>query len=199
MLVATEQWIIAELERVLGDRVRTVESAPARWSDEYVRRRLIPNSLPAFFVVWQGMRPEGSSTDLNVLVRWAVLVVTGFDAMGERARRHGDDHAAGAWPLLEGVVTTLHNCRVRRLDEAGEVVLDEGRLRVVDVQSLYQGRLEKRQISVCSVEIEQKGQLDPEASLQSLDDYARAGVEWALTEEADRADLTDEFEIPQGG
>lgn len=178
MLAAAEDWIVADLARVLGERVKTVESAPGRWSDEFVKRMV--RALPAVYVVW-GSGTAENTTYLDLDTRWYVYVVTGRDGLDQRARRRGTDAQTGAYALVEVVATTLHNA----------FIPDVGKLAVERAENLYAGGLEGKALALYAVTLKLGLQLDPEDAVSDLDEFLTAGIGWDVAEDRAGEEATD--------
>lgn len=192
MFAEVEDAIVSDLRAVLMPeggpaRVKTVESAPGRWSEEYLKRQV--RKLPGVFVAWSDGDVEDGD-ELFVRVRWHAYVLTGFDGQDQLKRRRGAGSQAGAYALVEAVAGTLHN-RVLPGDDP------LGHLLVTRIENLYTGALESKAVSVFAVTCRLGAQIELEPALGSLDDFLRAGA--GVDIDADGASDTpgEPFAIPQ--
>lgn len=141
-ILAIENALITEIKTVLGfpaaPKVRTVESLPADWDEETLRRLL--RAVPGVFVVFKGGRiPPGGAVG-RIPGEWSVIVVTGH-ASGEAARRRGDSQQVGAYELIETLIPKLHGLKIT----------NEGSFDFIGVENLYTGAIDKQGVAVYAI------------------------------------------------
>ena len=183
MIGAVEDWLIAELERLLGSRFRSIESGPGDWSDGYFKR--LASVAPAIRVVWQdaSARPE---SELTLDTLWNVYFITGWSGGGNQGRRRGQVGQIGAFRAIELAAPILHDA----------LIPDVGRIRVSGISDLWTEDFEKAGIAVYGLTLAIPIQLDPELDESAFDDFLRAGAEWELPP-ADGADAEQTIELPR--
>ena len=141
-----EDAIVAEIRTALtvGGQlvVRQVDSLPGDWDAEMLKRllRLVPGVFVAFI---GGPAGAASGETAAINARWSVIAATGH-ASGEAARRRGDSQQVGAYELIERLLPKLH----------GHTIADEGTLKLIDVQNLYTGEIDKQGLAVYAATFE---------------------------------------------
>lgn len=138
-ILSIEDALISHIKTALGNKVRKVDSLPADFDAETVRRMLV--DAPAVYVAFGAGSSPGarSGTTAEILARWGVFAVTAH-ASGQAARRRGDSQQIGAYELLEILIPLLH----------GFTIPGEGTLSLTAVENLFNGEVEKKGLSVYS-------------------------------------------------
>ncbi|TBV76876.1 phage protein Gp37 [Pseudoxanthomonas winnipegensis] len=137
-IASVEQWFIDTIKGHFGSTLKGVESIPADWDDETLRRVL--RQAPGVFVVFGGGPRNSVDTDDGRVVidaKWGIVAVTAH-ASGELARRRGDKREIGAYDILQRTARLLEGTEV---PGAGEIQVDQ-------VENLFDAALEKQGVAV---------------------------------------------------
>lgn len=137
MIKQTEAFLIGAVQAELGTALRGVASLPGDWDDEMFKR--FAAMVPGVFVAFTGgeqLEAGGGALEASIDARWAFYVCTGHPT--ELARRHGDAMQIGAYSLIERLLPRLH----------GLAVPGVGSLRLVSVQNLFTGTVERQALTV---------------------------------------------------
>jgi phage gp37-like protein len=134
MIGQAEDAILAKVQAILGATVRAVESIPASWTEETLRKAI--RLAPGVFVAFAGGRvAKSAGTVLDS--QWIVHAVTAH-ASGEAARRRGDGTRIGAYEILAKVLPALD----------GYVIPGVGTLSLERVDNMYSGTLDSQGVMV---------------------------------------------------
>lgn len=168
-----EDAIIAEIKTALTvgaqSLVRQVESLPGDWDADMLKQllRLVPGVFIAFT---GGVRSASSGESAMIDARFSVIAATGH-ASGEAARRRGDSQQIGAYELIERLVPRLH----------GFTIPDEGSLRVIDVQNLYTGAIDKQGLAIYAATLELPNMALPSVLDEAtLTPFEKFEVQWDI-------------------
>lgn len=137
-IASVEQWFIDTIKTHFGGTLKAVESIPADWDDDTLRRVL--RLAPGVFVVFGGGQRNSTDTDTGRVVidaKWGIVAVTAH-ASGELARRRGDKREIGAYDILQRTARLLEGTEV---PGAGEIKVDQ-------VENLFDAALEKQGVAV---------------------------------------------------
>ena len=154
-------------EYAVGSGV-TVKPAPGSFDGEYLRKIL--GDLPAVLIVFDG-GPVGDGTSVTLDGTWMIYVVVGWQGQSEKERRRA---ANGAYALVTALTVRLHNANMAQIYYAddGSVVAqpidDFGQIRVFDVSNEWDSDLDRAQLALYSIELQQNIAL----SLPDNDDLA---------------------------
>ena len=138
-IAATETHLVETIKAALGNRIRTVTSVAAEWSDDLLKSMLL--MAPFVAVAFPGgTAPKPGSTYAYMDGNWEVYVGTAH-ASGQQARRQGDALQIGAYELIERMVGLLH----------GHTVPGVGVLDFRSVDNLFTGTVERQGLAVYGI------------------------------------------------
>ncbi|SFT73836.1 phage protein Gp37 [Halomonas saccharevitans] len=104
MIAEAEDAIVAAIQGVLGQTVRTVETLPGPWDQDALA--LAFRSMPGVWVYFDGGGPGKGAQGGRLNGRFMVYAVTA-QASGGRARQRGSSRQIGAYEIVERVIPTL--------------------------------------------------------------------------------------------
>jgi len=180
-----EVWLIAQCERIVGSRFKSIDSGPGDWSDAYFTR--VIEQKPAIRVAFIAADAENED-DLYLKTRWVIFVVTGWAGGDQKTRRRGSRHQIGAFRAVRLLAPALHNCRIP----------DVGLVRVVRAANLWTGDIDKSGSAVFGISLNIDMTLDPEIDEGEFDDFLSIGVDWNLPRVGELVDASDLIVIPRG-
>jgi phage gp37-like protein len=157
-ILAVEDALLAKIKGTLmpaGDqKVRTVESLDGAWDEDALKRVL--RLVPAVFV-WFGGGQPASGRQASMAGDWVTYVVTS-NASGAAARRRGDGRTAGAYELIEVLVSLLHHFNIA----------DVGSLSFNGIECLFNGSIDKQGVCVYAISWKLGMTFPPEVSADTL-------------------------------
>lgn len=108
-IAAVEKALIDKAKEVLQNRVREVDSLPADWDADTLKRILL--ALPGVYWIMGGGRGTPGRTDGMVPIEWACVIATNH-ASGPRTRLRGDAVQVGTSELIDVLIPTFNNFTV---------------------------------------------------------------------------------------
>jgi phage gp37-like protein len=159
VILKAEKACIAAVEAIFGKTLREVESAPAEWSLDDLKRKVV--LTPGIYVSFLGgadPRPGGTLPAING--SWAFTVLTAH-AGDEQLRREGDKREIGAYEIVQGLVAGLH----------GEVLDGFGSLIFQRVENLFTDAADRVGVSAYAVYFSLPMSFPPDFDLSSLADF----------------------------
>jgi len=157
-IAAVEKALIEKAREVLKNRVREVDSLPADWDEETVKRILV--ALPGVYWIMGDGRTQPGRSDGLTLIEWACVIATNH-AGGPRQRLRGDAVQVGASELIEVLAPTFNNFTVP----------GEGTLALVGLNNLNSGALERQGISLYALAFQMPMAWPRVADLTVLDQF----------------------------
>lgn len=165
-LAAIETHLLALMRGAVTNHVRLCESLPGVWTEKTFKQVL--RVVPAVYLAWDGGPAQRSAGDaVSIESRWFVYVVTSH-ASGERARRHGDATAIGAYELLELLVPLLH----------GQVVPDAGAIAITGIDNVFSDDADAVAVAVYAIGFAMPLGFVFAPELATLSPFATFDVSW---------------------
>jgi len=153
----TENSIIKVIEKVMLNKIKTVETLPGSWSVDLLLD--LAHKAPAVFVAYRGGPAEKSNVDAVSDGKFSVYVVT--KAGREGHRRKGSITAIGAYDILEAIVPHIHRLAVP----------DVGTLKFVNVDNLFGDVVQDLGVTVYAADFVLPQMVWPFVDVHTLDDF----------------------------
>lgn len=134
-IAAVEKSLIDKTKEVLQNRVREVDSLPADWDADTLKRILL--ALPGVYWIMGGGRGTPGRTDGMVSIEWACVIATNH-ASGPRTRLRGDAAQVGASELIDVLIPVFNNLTVP----------GEGTLALAAIENLNTLELERQGVAL---------------------------------------------------
>lgn len=155
-IVVVEKTLIDKTREVLKNRVREVDSLPADWDADTLKRILI--SLPGIYWIMGGGRVDRPGrVDALVPIEWACVIATNH-ASGVRTRLRGDAVQVGASELFDVLVPTFNNYTVP----------GHGTLALLAIENLNTPELERQGVALYALIFQMPMAFPSVADLDSL-------------------------------
>lgn len=198
-LVVVEKTLIDKTREVLQNRVREVDSLPADWDADTLKRILL--ALPGVYWIMGGGRGTPGRADGMVPIEWACVIATNH-ASGPRTRLRGDAVQVGASDLIDVLIPSFNHFTVP----------DEGTLALTAIENLNTPELERQGVALYALLFQMPMAWPAVADLNSLAPFQTFDAKYDIpTHETDaerrkwlnndyttsRPDAEDQVAVPQ--
>ena len=165
-----------------------VQSAPHSWDDGYIQRLI--TGTPTLLVAFLGADDPEDATELNLMGRWGVYAVVGWNGQDQKARRIG---AGAGFDLMHRAAAALHSAILKEpngetLSSVKVTGLDVLTDSAVDISNLWIGSIDVMIGLPLPL-------LEGDACLGPLDDFLKIRGPISVSEPAD--DIEAAVDLPQ--
>jgi len=185
LLIDVEDYLIAEIKKLFGRRLKAVDSLPGDWDSDMLKRLII--SAPAVYLAFTGgPRIKEQDTIVGINGRWSFFVITAH-ASGAAARRRGDSVQIGAYEIIS--LLAPHFDRL--------TVPDVGTLELERVENLYSGTIDTKGVSLYACLFTLPTYFDDIPDLSVLDNFEEFHGDWDLEPSDGVLEAQTDINLPQ--